>query len=112
MDKDERDPAYADLQKINQAARNGAELVKRILTFSRKADINPRPLNLNHEIEQVKKLLTRTIPKMVEIELVLSDELATVNADPTQVEQILMNLAVNAKDAMPDGGKLTIETQT
>ena len=109
--KDERDPSYADLQKINQAARNGADLVKRILTFSRKAEINSRPLNLNHEIEQAKKLLTRTIPKMIEIELILSDDLATVNADPTQVEQILMNLAVNARDAMPDGGKLTFETK-
>ncbi|MBI5571604.1 MAG: PAS domain S-box protein [Desulfomonile tiedjei] len=109
--KDERDPAYADLQKINQAARSGADLVKRILAFSRKTEINPRPLNLNHEIEQVKKLLTRTIPKMIEVELLLHEGLATVNADPIQVEQILMNLAVNAKDAMPDGGKLTIETR-
>jgi two-component system, cell cycle sensor histidine kinase and response regulator CckA len=109
--KDDRDPAYADLQKINQAARNGAELVTRILAFSRKADINPRAMSLNHKIEQTKELLARTIPKMIEIELVLSDDLATVNADPVQVEQVLVNLAVNAKDAMPDGGRLTIETK-
>lgn len=108
--KDERDPSYADLQKIHQSARSGADLVQRILAFSRKTEINPRPLNLNHEIEQMKKLLGRTIPKMIEIRLLLSDELAIVNADPVQIEQILMNLAVNAKDAMPDGGKLTIET--
>ena len=79
--KDERDPAYADVAKINLAARNGADLVKRILTFSRKSEISPRPVNLNHEIEQAKKLLTRTIPKMIEIKLKLSDKLATVNAD-------------------------------
>ena len=109
--KDERDPSYADLQKIHQAARSGADLVQRILAFGRKTEITPRPLNLNHEIEQVKKLLDRTIPKMIEIELLLSDELAMVNADPVQIEQVLMNLAVNAKDAMPDGGKLTIETK-
>jgi two-component system, cell cycle sensor histidine kinase and response regulator CckA len=109
--KDERDPAHADLKKINQAARSGADLVQRILAFSTKTEINPRPLNLNHEIEQAKKLLARTIPKMIEIELALSDELATVNADPVQIEQVLMNLAVNARDAMPDGGKLTIETK-
>jgi signal transduction histidine kinase/CheY-like chemotaxis protein len=109
--KDERDPAYADVAKINLAARNGADLVKRILTFSRKSEISPRPVNLNHEIEQAKKLLTRTIPKMIEIKLKLSDKLATVNADPTQMEQVLMNLAVNARDAMPDGGELTIETE-
>ncbi|MGO9569460.1 MAG: PAS domain S-box protein [Desulfomonilaceae bacterium] len=108
--KDERDPSYADLQKINQAARSGADLVKSILAFGRKTEVNLRPLNLNHEIEQVKKLLTRTIPKMIDIELVLCKDLATVSGDPTQVEQILMNLALNANDAMPDGGKLTIET--
>jgi nitrogen-specific signal transduction histidine kinase/ActR/RegA family two-component response regulator len=108
--KDERDPAYAHLAKINFAARSGADLVKRLLTFSRKSEISPRPVNLNHEIERAKKLLTRTIPKMIQITLKLSDDVATVKADPTQVEQILMNLAVNARDAMPNGGELTIET--
>lgn len=109
--KDERDPAYEDLQKIHQAARSGADLVRRILAFSRKAEINPRPLNLNHEIAQTKELLTRTLQKMIEVKLVLSDELPSVNADPVQIEQILMNLAVNAGDAMLEGGKLTIETK-
>jgi len=110
IDKDEQDPAYADLQRITRAAWSGADLVKRILAFSRKAEFNTRPLNLNHEIEQVKQLLTRTIPKMIEVELVLSNGLPTVLADPTQVEQVLMNVAVNAGDAMPDGGILTFET--
>ncbi|MBI5251012.1 MAG: PAS domain S-box protein [Desulfomonile tiedjei] len=109
--KDERDPSYADLQRINQAGKNGADLVQRILAFSRKADINARTLNLNHEIEQLKKLLTRTIPKMIEIELNSSPELSMVRADPIQIEQVLMNLAVNAKDAMPDGGRLVIQTE-
>jgi two-component system, cell cycle sensor histidine kinase and response regulator CckA len=109
--KDERDPSYADLQKIHQSARSGADLVRRILLFSRKAEINPRPLNLNHEIEQTRKMLVRTIPKMIKFELVLSDEPAIVHADPTQLEQVILNLAVNAQDAMPDGGKLTFETK-
>ena len=109
--KDERDPTYADLQKINQAGRSGADLVRSILMFSREAAFNPRSLDLNHEIEQATRMLVRTIPKMIEIELALSGELATVNADPVQIEQVLMNLAVNAKDAMPDGGKLAIETK-
>ena len=107
---DEQDPAYADLQKIQQAARNGADLVRSILAFTRKAEINPRPLNLNHEIERIQHLLTRTISKMIDIELVLSDEPAIVHADPTQLEQVVLNLAVNAQDAMPDGGKLNFET--
>ncbi len=111
LGKDERDPSYADLQKINQAARSGADLTKRILTFSRKGESNPHPLNLNHEIKRAKKLLTRTIPKMIEVELVLSDGLPAINGDPTQIEQVLLNLAVNAGHAMPDGGRLIIETQ-
>ena len=109
--KDERDPSYGDLQKIHQAALNGADLVKKILAFSRKSDTNPRPVNLNRQIEEVNILLSRTLPKMIKIELVLSDPLSIVSADPTQMEQILLNLAVNAKDAMPDGGKLTIATR-
>ena len=85
--KDEPDPSYADLQKIHQAARRGADLVQRILAFGRKTEITPRPLNLNHEIEQVKKLLDRTIPKMIEIGLLLSDELPMVNADPFRLNR-------------------------
>ncbi len=100
-----------DLGKVNRAARNGADLVQRLLTFGRKTEFQPRPINLNRRIEQLQKMLSRTIPKMIEIELVLADELAAINADPVQIEQILMNLAINARDAMPDGGRLVIETQ-
>ncbi len=109
-DTNQQAPAYADLQRINQAAQNGADLVQGLLAFSRKSETKPRPINLNHQIDQLQKMLTRTIPKMIEIELKLTDILSRVNADPTQMDQVLMNLAVNAKDAMPDGGKLTIET--
>ena len=112
LGKDERDSSYADLQKINQSARNGAELVKRLLAFSRKTEVDARPLNLNEQIEHVKSLLVRTIPKMVKIELLLSDETNSVKAGAIQMEQVLMNLAVNAKDAMPDGGTLTIKTES
>ncbi len=109
-DTDEHSSSHEDLQKIHQAAPKGADLVQRLLAFSRKSEIRPQSLNLNHRIEQLQKMLTRTIPKMIEIQLNLSDPLSLVNADPTQMDQVLMNLAVNAKDAMPDGGKLTIET--
>jgi CheY-like chemotaxis protein len=68
-------------------------------------------MDLNHQIEQVRGILSRTIPKMIEIELRLEDSLATVNADPIQIEQIIMNLAVNARDAMPRGGKLILSTE-
>ncbi|MBI5251023.1 MAG: PAS domain S-box protein, partial [Desulfomonile tiedjei] len=100
-----------DLKKILQASRNGAELVQQLLTFSRKTDSKPRLLNLNRHIDQVKALLERTIPKMIDIQLFASEDLRPINADPVQIEQILMNLAINARDAMPDGGKLVIEAR-
>jgi CheY-like chemotaxis protein len=100
-----------DLTKINRAASNGADLVHRLLAFSRKSEARPRPINLNRHIEQLKKMLSRTIPKMIEIELVLDRDLSAMSADPTQMEQILMNLSVNARDAMPEGGKLIIRTE-
>ncbi len=100
-----------DLARILQSARNGADLVHRLLTFSRKTEVKPRPLNLNRQIEQLQKMLSRTIPKMIEIELGLADDLAAINADRTQMDQVLMNLAVNASYAMPQGGRLIIETR-
>ncbi|MFH0823152.1 MAG: PAS domain S-box protein [Pseudomonadota bacterium] len=110
MNKQSGDPDYADLMKIAQAARNGADLVKRILTFSRKVETSFRPTDLNHEIKQIRKLLERMIPKMVAVEMLLSDDSLLINADPGQIEQVILNLAVNAKDAMPDGGKIVIRT--
>ena len=102
--------SFEALQKIHRSAKRGAELTRQLLTFSRKVQSERRPLDLNREVEQVKRLLERTIPKMIEIELYLSECPAVVSADPIQVEQAIMNLAVNAKDAMPEGGKIVIET--
>ena len=103
--------SFEALQKIHRSSKRGAELTRQLLTFSRKVQSERRPLDLNREVEQVKKLLERTIPKMIEIELYLSECPAVVSADPIQVEQAIMNLAVNAKDAMPEGGKIVIETE-
>jgi len=100
----------SDLQKVYDSAKRGADLVQRLLTFSRKAEIKPQPLNLNRRITDLRKMLERTIPKMVQIELVLDKGIFNINADPTQLDQVLMNLAVNARDAMPDGGRLIIKT--
>ncbi len=99
-----------DLGKILLAGRNGADLVQRLLTFSRKTDIKPLDLDLNQRINQTEKFLQRTIPKMIDIELIQAEDLSRIHADPTQIDQVLMNLAVNARDAMPEGGKLVIET--
>jgi two-component system cell cycle sensor histidine kinase/response regulator CckA len=106
------DPGIAELKEIVRAAQKGSELTRQMLTFSRKVESNKRPLDLNHELEQVKGLLERTLPKMIEIELMLAENLRLVNADRGQIQQIVMNLAVNAKDAMPEGGRLIIRTES
>jgi two-component system, cell cycle sensor histidine kinase and response regulator CckA len=107
---DENALGYSQLRKIHEAGRIGAELVRNLLTFSRKADTYPRSINLNEEVVRIENLLRRTIPKMIKIELHLEAVLAAVNADPDQMGQVLMNLALNAQHAMPDGGTLTIAT--
>jgi two-component system, cell cycle sensor histidine kinase and response regulator CckA len=96
---------------IRQAAGRGAELVQQILTFSRNVETKPRPLDLNREIRQAQTMMARTIPKMISIQLALAEDLKTVNADPGQMEQVLLNLAVNAQHAMPEGGCITIRTE-
>lgn len=101
-----------ELKAIAKAARDGAELVRRLLTFSRKAEIKPRPLDMNQVVTQAEQLLRRTIPKMIAIELSLTQNLTRINADPAQIEQLLLNLAVNSRDAMTEGGRLFIETST
>ena len=111
LEKDRDHPEYADLQKILRAAKNGADLVQRLLTFGRKTDPKPLPLNLNRQILQVEKILRRTIPKMIDIQLHLSPGTPEVCADTSQLEQVLLNLAVNARDAMHDGGSLTVTTE-
>jgi len=98
------------LEVIQHAARDGADLVARILTFSRKVGPKVRPLDLNQEILKAEPLLRRTLPRMIEIRLMLAEAVQVIDADPAQLEQVLLNLATNAQHAMPDGGQLIIET--
>lgn len=109
-EKSEDDPSYSDLQKILETGHKGAELVQRLLAFSKNADISLRPLNLNLIVENSVGLVARTFPKMIEIETVIGKDLSMVNADMVQVQQVLINLFINANEAMPDGGKIRIET--
>lgn len=111
MDQESDSAHHPYLQEIFGAAQRGADLTRQLLTFSRKIESKLRPTDLNQEIVQLRKLLDRTIPKMISIELHLAGDLHSVNADPAQIEQVLMNLAVNARDAMPMGGKLLICTK-
>jgi PAS domain S-box-containing protein len=110
-DKPEGDPERADLEKIKQAALSGAELVKGLLTFSRRVKTKPTPMNLNTRIAQIEPLLRRTIPRMIEMRFDLAPDLKRTNVDPAQIEQILVNLVINARDAMPGGGVLTLGTR-
>src|SRR3546814_13517445 len=93
-----------------QAAEHGAELVRRLLAFSRRQPLNPSDLDVNELIRDVEPLLRRALGEDVEIELKLAPGLGASRADGAQVDSALMNLAVNARDAMADGGKPTIET--
>ncbi|MDQ7785374.1 MAG: PAS domain S-box protein [Desulfomonilaceae bacterium] len=110
-EKDESDKDYEDLKKVIQAARTAGDMVQQILAFSRKTETKLRPINLNTHVQQVRKMLSRLIPKTITVELNLDPDLPTVNADPAQIDQVLINLAVNARDAMPGGGRLSIETK-
>lgn len=110
-DMEEGDENRQEIQAISQAASQAADLVKRILTFSRKVEINPCPLDMNDRVLHAKELLSRTLPKMIKIETFLADDLKTVLADPSQIEQAILNLALNAKDAMPENGRLVFETK-
>jgi PAS domain S-box-containing protein len=108
--KEPDDPDRKRLEVIHHAARDGADLVARILTFSRKGESKARPMDLNDEIRRVEKLLRRTLPRMIQIDLLLADDLRIIDADPAQIEQVILNLGVNAQHALPEGGRLTIET--
>jgi PAS domain S-box-containing protein len=100
-----------DLMQIMVSAQRARDLVQQILTFSRKKEPALQPLDLNQVVRRTQEILGRTIPKMISIENHLADGLPAIQADPTQVEQVLLNLASNAQDAMPDGGRLVMETQ-
>jgi PAS domain S-box-containing protein len=105
------DPDYDKLRAMRGAAQRGRDLIQQILTFSRKVETKQRPVDLNHELRQTELLLRRTIEKTISIEMDLADNLWPISADPIHIEQILLNLAVNAKHAMPQGGRLMIETK-
>ena len=107
---DEDEGMRADLAEISRAAERAQALTRQLLAFSRKQVHEPRPLDVNEVIEQVQRMLRRLIGEDIALVTHLDPDLGTVKADPTQIEQILLNLAVNARDAMPLGGILTIET--
>lgn len=109
---DEDDPRYEDLQKVLGTGRKGADLVSKLLALTKNSENRPEPLDLNTIVEASIALMRRTFPKFTEIEWVIGDDLGTVNADSAKMEQVLMNLLVNAQEAMPHGGRLKVETRS
>ena len=107
--RDSQDSNY--LSKILNSIKNANNLTKQLLTVSRKIESKLKPTGLNDQILQLQTLLERTIPKMIKIELDLGKDLKIIHADSGQIEQILLNLALNASHAMPDEGQITIKTK-
>src|SRR5690606_6962608 len=97
------------LQQIQQAAQRSADLVKQILTYSRPAALEATNTDLNDLVNEYTSMLRRTIGEDIELRRILAPSLSPIRGAPVQIGQILMNLAVNARDAMPQGGVLTLE---
>jgi two-component system, cell cycle sensor histidine kinase and response regulator CckA len=110
MDLNLSAPLTCRLDQIMKASDSATSLTRQLLAFSRKQIIEPRVLNLNDLVRNVRQMLERLIGENIELKIALFKDLASVRIDSGQFEQVLVNLAVNARDAMPDGGKLIIET--
>jgi PAS domain S-box-containing protein len=100
----------AQAHEIKRASERAASLTQQLLAFSRKQTLMPRVLQLNTVVSEMDQMLRRLVGEHIQIQTKLASDLAAVKADPGQVQQVVMNLVVNARDAMPEGGKLTIET--
>jgi two-component system cell cycle sensor histidine kinase/response regulator CckA len=106
----EDDPKRESLLEIRKSGERAAALTRQLLAFSRKQVLRPQVLDLNAVISEMEKILRRVIGEDLSLRTRLAEDLGTVKADPGQIEQVILNLAINSRDAMPTGGKLTIET--
>ena len=109
---DPSSPSHADICEIKRAATSAAALTKQLLAFGRRQVLQPRPIELRAVIRAVENMLSRLIGDNIELVLDLDEKGGCVLADPGQIEQVIINLTVNARDAMPDGGRITIGTKT
>jgi PAS domain S-box-containing protein len=104
------DTRRADIEEIKRAANRAAGLTRQLLAFSRKQVMQPRRVDLNEIIENLETLLLKLVGQEIVLQIEMAPSLWAIKADPGQIEQVLMNLSANARDAMPDGGTLTIST--
>ncbi|HLG12911.1 MAG TPA: PAS domain S-box protein [Blastocatellia bacterium] len=103
-------PATKQVEEVQKAGLRAADLTKQLLAFSRKQVLQPKVISLNDVIEELQEMISRLIGEDIEFITSLEQNLALIYADPPQIQQVIMNLAVNARDAMPGGGKLILET--
>jgi len=104
------DPSFADIMQVKQNANRAASLVRQLLAFSRRQALQPRLLNVTDALAEISNLLRRLLGETIELKMVHGRQLGLVRVDPGQFDQVIINLAVNARDAMPGGGTLTIRT--
>ena len=111
MKKNESDPDWKYLSNIDRLNQRATDLIKQLLIFSRKVDIKLQEVDLNKEIKDCYGLLKEIIPRMISVDLAMDADLWKIKGDPAQLGQVFMNLSVNARDAMPEGGILRIKTE-
>jgi signal transduction histidine kinase len=106
----EDSPFREDVDEILKASDRAANLTRQLLAFSRQQVLQPRKVMLNHIVADMEPMIRQLAGKPVEVALTLARDLAFIMADPTQLEQVILNLCVNARDAMPNGGRITVST--
>ncbi len=105
------DPIYREASQIRNAGERAARLTNQLLAFSRRQILQPKVFDINELLREMEKMLGRLIGEDIELVTLFPENVCLIKADPNQIDQVIMNMAVNARDAMPDGGKLIIETQ-
>ena len=111
MRLNEDEPVYRDLKEVKRASVRAANLTRQLLLFSRRQPMEMTPLNLNETVEDMMKMVRRLIGEDIAVTTSMEEDLWTIKADPVNIEQVIMNLVVNARDAMPEGGEIVLRTE-